>query len=119
MPGCVRAAGSAACACRSQLASLLACQMPLKLGLPPTRGARTACPDVRMTDTEMIALTAAVAIATVIIEPENRSRMMVPYYFYLALLQRVLFDADKIRGVVFCCRVGTSSLRKGEVFRTR
>src|ERR1700674_690378 len=67
----------------------------------------------------MIALTAAVAIATVIIEPENQWRMKVPYYFYLALLQWILFNADKICGVVFCCRVRTASLQKGEVFRAR
>src|ERR1700674_920026 len=102
MPGCVAAAGSAACACRSQLASLLACQMPLKLGLPPTRAGRNAWPDVRETDTEMTALKAAATIATVIIEPENRWRMMVPSYFYLALLQWILFHAHKICGVVFC-----------------
>src|SRR5713226_7011925 len=119
MPGCITAPGSAACACRSQLASLLACQMPLKLGLPPTRAARTAWPDVRVTDTEMTALTAAAAIASVIIDPENRRRMMVPFYFHFALLQRILFNADKIRGVVFCCRVRTSALRKGEVFHAR
>src|SRR5882762_3331877 len=79
MPGCVRAAGSAACPCKSQLASLLACQIPLKLGLPPTRAGRAAWPDVRVIDTEITALTAAAAIATVIIELENRSRTMVSF----------------------------------------
>src|SRR6266853_6521842 len=119
MPGCVTAPGSAGCACRSQLASLLACQMPLKLGLPPTRAARTAWPDVRVTDTEMTALTAAAAIASVIIDPENRWRMMVPFYFHFVLLQRILFYADKICRVVFCCRVRASALCKGEVFHAR
>src|SRR6202011_1112642 len=42
-----------------------------------------------------------------------------PPYFHPALLQRILFDADKICRVVFCCRVRTSSLRKGEVFHAR
>src|SRR5258708_7707052 len=119
MPGCVTAPGSAGCACRSQLASLLACQMPLKLGLPPTRAARTAWPDVRVTDTEITALTAAAAIASVIIEPENRWRMMVPFYFHFVLLQRILFYTDKICRVVFCCRVRASALCKGEVFHAR
>src|SRR6267378_3742792 len=119
MPGCVRAAGSAACPCKSQLASLLACQIPLKLGLPPTRAGRAAWPDVRVIDTEMTALTAAAAIATVIIELENRSRTMVSFYCFLASLQRILFNAHEIRGVVFCGRVRPSSLRKSEVFHAR
>src|SRR6267154_1687714 len=67
----------------------------------------------------MTALTAAAAIATVIIELENRSRTMVSFYSFLALLQRILFNAHKICGVVFCCWVRTSSLRKGEVFHAR
>src|SRR6266566_7826641 len=67
----------------------------------------------------MTALTAAAAIATVIIELENRSRTMVSFYSFLASLQRIFFDANKICGVVFCCRVRTSSLRKGEVFHAR
>ncbi len=33
-PGCVTLPERASCACRSQWASLFACQMPLKLGLP-------------------------------------------------------------------------------------
>ena len=44
---------------------------------------------------------------------------MVPYYFYLALLQRIVFHTHKIRRVVYCCRVRTSSLRKGKVFQAR
>ena len=80
------AAGSAACACKSQLASLLACQMPLKLGFPPTRagraaGAAGAWPEVRVMDTEVSALTAAAAMATVVIERENRPRMIVSFTF--------------------------------------
>src|SRR3979411_676139 len=85
MPGCVTAAGSAACACKSQLASLLACQMPLKLGLPPTAagragGAGTRRPAVCVTDIVTTALTAAAAIATIIIERKNRSRILVSSY---------------------------------------
>src|SRR5467141_3493988 len=67
----------------------------------------------------MTALTAVAAIATVIIDIENRSPTMVSFYSFLASLQRLLFNAHKIRGVVFCCRVRTSSLRKGEVFHAR
>src|SRR6267378_3031297 len=98
MPGCVTAAGSAACACTSQLASLLACQMPLKLGLPPTvagraAGAGAGAPDVCVTDIVMTALTAAAATPTAIIERKNRPRMMVS--FRLVLLKRGVFDADK------------------------
>src|SRR5258708_2254736 len=58
------------------------------------------------------------AMATVIIEPEKRSRMMSPLAFSL-LLERILFNADKIRGVVFCRRVGTSPLFEGEIFCAR
>src|ERR1700739_1498171 len=67
----------------------------------------------------MAALTAAAGIATVIIEGANRARLMVSSYLYLALLQRILFHAHKIRGGVFCCRVRTASLRKGAIFHAR
>src|SRR5437773_4850058 len=55
--------------------------MPLKLGLPPTLAGRVACacPDVRVMDMEITALTAAAAMATVIIEPERRSNMLVSF----------------------------------------
>src|SRR3979490_1705292 len=121
MPGWVTAAGSAACACKSQLASLLACQMPLKLGLPSMRAGREFCawPDVCVIDAEMTAPRAAAAMATVIIEPERRSSMMVSLGLQLRLLQRIVFDTNKIRGAVFCCRVGASALRKGELFQAR
>src|SRR4029077_15535662 len=80
MPGCVTAPGSAACACKFQLASLLACQMPLRFGFPSTRAGRAVavngvCPDIRVMDTEMTALAAAAAMATLITERENRPRM--------------------------------------------
>src|ERR1700674_3174019 len=69
---------------------------------------------------EMTALTAAAAMATVMIEPENnRSRMMVSFYLELTLLQRIFFDTDKIRGAIFCRRVGASTLRKGDLFHAR
>src|SRR2546423_14546852 len=61
---------------------------------------------------------AAVAMASVIIELKMRSRMMVTLSFAM-LLERILFDADKIGGVVFCGRVGAFSLCKGEVFHAR
>src|SRR6266699_1331591 len=117
MPGWVTAAGRAACACKSQLASLLACQMPLKLGLPPTVAGRPAgaCPDVCVTDIEMTALTAAAATATVIIEPEKRLRITVSLCL-ACLLQRIVFDTHEIRGVVFCRRVRTSPFGMGELF---
>src|SRR5437016_4425007 len=117
MPGCVTAAGRAACACKSQLASLLACQMPLKLGLPPTVAGRAAgaWPDVPVMDTEITALTAAAAMATDIIEPEKWRRMMVSSCLRLTLLQRIVFNAHEIGGVVFCRRVRTSPFRIGEL----
>src|SRR5258705_4230806 len=71
--------GRASCACRSQLASLSACQMPLKFGLPSAvRAGRDAWPAVRVTEIEMTALTAADTIATVTIEPLNRRMMTSP-----------------------------------------
>src|SRR5690348_284486 len=121
MPGCVTAPGSAACACKSQLASLLACQMPLRLGLPPTRAGRAAgaCPDVFVIDSEMTAPRAAAPIATVIIERENRPRMISSLLRLLpALLQRIIFNAHEIRGAVACGRVRTLSLRKGGLGHT-
>jgi hypothetical protein len=51
-------------------------------------------------DTEMIAPTAVAAMARVIIERENRSRIMSSSIFRDASLQRVVFDADKVRGIV-------------------
>src|SRR4030081_2158468 len=70
-------------------------------------------------DIEMTALTAAAAMATVIIEPEKRSSMMVSFCLRLKLLQRIFFDAHKVRGAVLCRRVGASSLRKGDLFHAR
>src|SRR6266850_335213 len=122
MPGCVTAAGSAACACKSQLASLLACQMPLKFGLPPTVAGRAGvagagAPDVCVTDKVMTALTAAAATATAIMERKNRSLMVASFQWML--LKRILFDADKIGGDVFCCRVGAFACRERGLFRAR
>src|SRR5215471_5637194 len=68
---------------------------------------------------EMTAPTAAAAIATIIVERRNRPRMMVSFCLQLKLLQRIIFNAHKIRGVVFCRRVRTSTLRKGEFLRAR
>src|SRR5262249_53905068 len=53
--------------------------MPLKLGLPPTVAGRAlcACPDVCVMDAEMTPPTAAAAMATVIIEPKYRPRIVV------------------------------------------
>src|SRR5206468_9295450 len=63
-------------ACRSQSASLLACQTPLRLGLPSAvRAGRDAWPAVRVTDTVMTALTAAAPIATPMSDPANRFRI--------------------------------------------
>src|ERR1700722_14595929 len=69
-------------------------------------------------DTERPAPTMAAATAIVIIVPESRSSMMVSPCFAV-LLQRILLNAHKIRGIVFRRRIGTSSLRKGEVFHPR
>src|SRR5882672_2656978 len=62
-------------------------------------------------------LPAAAAIATAIIEVKKRSRMTLPSPSLL--LQRIVFDADKIRGDVLCRRVGSLALRKGLLFRAR
>src|SRR4249920_516084 len=100
MPCWVTAAGRAACACRSQLASLLACQMPLKLGLPSTLAGRAAgaWPEVGVIDSETTAPTAAAAMATVIIErdivaPENLPCIMASLCTFL-LLQRIRISAS-------------------------
>src|SRR5262249_34666424 len=45
--------------------------------------------------------------------------MMVSFCLRLTLLQRIIFNAHKIRGVVFCRRVRTSTLREGEFLRAR
>src|ERR1700704_7092114 len=100
MPCCVTAAGRAPCACKFQLASLLACQMPLKLGLPPTvagraAGAGAGAPDVCVTDTVITALTAAAAIATIIIERKNRSRINGLLLSFSVSLQRLILRARK------------------------
>src|SRR5882672_5576383 len=70
-------------------------------------------------DMEMVAPTAAAAMVTVIIERKYRWRMMVSFCLQSTLLQRIIFDAHKVRGVVFCRRVRTSTLRKGEFFHAR
>src|SRR5262249_44597006 len=77
-----------------------------------------ACPDVCVMDAEMTAPTAAAAMPTVIIEPKYRPHMVVSLPRF-TLLQRIFFNTHKIRGVVFCCRVRTSTLRIGELFRAR
>jgi hypothetical protein len=51
-------------------------------------------------DAEITAPTAAAATATAIIEPEKWWRMMVSFMPCGGLLQRIVFDADKIRGAV-------------------
>src|SRR5439155_3901267 len=78
-PCCMTAPGRASCACRSQCASLLACQIPLKLGLPSAVRAAggDAWPALRVTDTEITAVTAAAASTTTIIEPVDQRRMTI------------------------------------------
>src|SRR6266446_1293774 len=66
-------------------------------------------------DAEMTALTAAAAMATHIIEPENRSRMMVSLCLQLPSLQRIWIAVRDFYAVLGC-RIRTSSLRKGELF---
>src|SRR5713101_4491058 len=68
---------------------------------------------------EMPAPTAAAAKATGTIELEKRSRMVVSFLHCGVLLQRIPFNAHKIRGGVFCGRIRTSALRKGELFHPR
>src|SRR6266702_7425736 len=66
-------------------------------------------------DMEMSALTAPAAMTTVIIEPENRSRMMVSLCLRLPSLQRIWIAVRDFYAVP-ACRIRTSSLRKGELF---
>src|SRR6266849_5978962 len=66
-------------------------------------------------DAEMTALTAAAAMATHIIEPENRSRMMVSLCLQLPSLQRIWITVRDFYAVLGC-RIRTSSLRKRELF---
>src|SRR6266446_1535620 len=66
-------------------------------------------------DAEMTALTAAAAMATHIIEPENRSRMMVSLCLQLPSLQRIWIAVRDFYAVLGC-RIRTSSLRKRELF---
>jgi hypothetical protein len=60
-------------------------------------------------------------MATVIIEFENRLRMMSSSCFLLrflllaALLQWIVFNAHKVRSIVECGRVRTLALSKGGV----
>src|ERR1700732_2761700 len=70
-------------------------------------------------DAAMTAPTAAAAMATVMVETENRSSMRVSFCPAVVLLERILLNAHEISGVVFCRRVRASSLRKGELFQAR
>src|SRR5215471_7682066 len=117
-------AGSAACACKSQLASLLDCQMPLRLGLPSTRAGRDVCdwPEEPVMDAETTAPSAAAAIATVIVEPKRRSSIEGPppsFGLPLRLPQRIVFYPHEIRGPVPCCGVRAARLRKRKLFHAR
>src|SRR5438445_12108043 len=72
-------------------------------------------------DTERIALTAAAAMATVIIERRNQSRMMVSLfpcsgYRTTWLIERILCEGHNTLHVVAGCRIRTSSFRKGALF---
>src|SRR5262249_32458268 len=79
----------------------------------------------------MIAPTVAAATATVSMEIPKRSRMRVlPVFFwricfasalllaFSLLLQRIVFNAHEIRGVVLGRRVWATSLRIGQLFHT-
>src|SRR6266849_1816249 len=63
----------------------------------------------------MAALTAAAAMATVSIEPDNRPRMTVSPYLRLMLLQRIGFKLNTLYAVP-ASGIRTSSLRKGKLF---
>src|SRR2546428_1172757 len=72
-------------------------------------------------DTERIALTAAAAMATVIIERRNQSRMMVSLfpcsgYRTTWLIERILCKGHNTLHVVAGRRIRTSSFRKGALF---
>src|SRR5438445_11928781 len=72
-------------------------------------------------DTERIALTAAAAMATVIIERRNQSRMMVSLfpcsgYRTTWLIELILCKGHNTLHVVAGCRIRTSSFRKGALF---
>src|SRR5260370_28498 len=75
--------------------------------------------DVRVMEAERRAKRAAAAMTMVIFERGNRSRMMSSVLLLPALLQRIVFDAHEIRGVVFCCRVRTLPFNKGVIFNAR
>src|ERR1700751_4243919 len=120
MPGCVTAPERAACACKSQLASLLACQMPLRLGLPSMRAGRAFCawPTLCVMDTATTAPTAAAAMATDRIGRKNRA-LMILSFSTSRLLQRIVFDANEIGGAVFGRRMRTATFRIGKLFGAR
>src|SRR6516165_1859382 len=119
MPCWVTAAGSAECACKSQLASLLACQMPLKLGLPSMRAVLPAgdWPVVGVIDMPMRAPSAAAVTATTIMEPERRSNMRSPPCTMGLLVQRI--EGGTPRCIVLRQRIRPASLRKLAVFLAR
>src|SRR5207244_12474293 len=98
-------------------------QVPWKSGSPQgvfsagaVTGAAGAGAGVRVMDTEMTALTAAAAMATIIIEPEKRSPMMVSCCLQLTSLQRIRITFRNLYAVPGR-RVRTSSLRKRELFQ--
>src|SRR3954462_11596982 len=91
--------------------------MPCRSGSPHGVFSDGACADVCEIDRQT-APTAATPRATVIIVPERRTGMRVSCALRL-LLQRILFDADEIGGVVLGGRVWPAALREGEFFDSR
>src|SRR2546423_13981501 len=70
-------------------------------------------------DVATMAPTAAAAMATIIIERKDRSRMNVSFSLQWTLLQWIVFDAHKIGGDVFGGGVRTFAFRKVELLRAQ
>src|SRR5206468_7325293 len=76
-----------------------------------------------MTD---IAPPTTIAMTSVVVRSEKRSRMMASLCFIClfpcgnpALLERILFHADEVRGVVFGRRMRAAALRVGKLLDAR
>src|SRR5215831_7289424 len=90
--------------------------MPCRSGSPQGVLGTGACADVRVTDIEMTAPSAAAAMATAVIVPANRAIMTSPGWM---LLQQRIRIIDSAGCVVLGQRIRTFPLRKGNVFQAR
>src|SRR5580704_630935 len=99
--------------------------MPCRSGSPhgvfSPAGAAAAgdCACVRVSGAETTAPTAAVVIATRMIESEKRSRIGVSCWLAVGLLERVLLDAHEVGGIVLGGRTRTASLCERQVLDPR